>query len=228
MLSTKLFLLLCLLTKYRQTQSRITNEKFFREYLRHVQDVGYSLWSRKSLDARSRLQVRKTLISPSAEFKIFTIFRYRCNPGTQMEGRDTVACTGRLWNGTVPACNGKEFRKYLLKKIFEQISSVEPNKPKLELLVSGSPVKNVKVGDVVKASCQSRGGNPVPEVGLLLDDEPYSAATQAFREFSSHFTFLATTEFNGKTIKCITRNKIGTTSAEKILTILSKIEKMRS
>jgi len=131
------------------------------------------------------------------------VYKYRCNPGTQMEGRDTVACTGRLWNGTVPACN------------------VEPNKPKLELLVSGSPVKNVKVGDVVKASCQSRGGNPVPEVGLLLDDEPYSAATQAFREFSSHFTFLATTEFNGKTIKCITRNKIGTTSAEKILTILS-------
>ena len=27
-----------------------------------------------------------------------------------MEGRNTVACTGRFWNGSVPSCNGKSFQ----------------------------------------------------------------------------------------------------------------------
>merc|ERR1711936_525891 len=68
------------------------------------------------------------------------VYKYRCNPGAQLEGHDTVACTGRFWNGSMPTCN------------------VEPSPPKLELLVAGSPVEDVKVGDWVVVSCQARGG----------------------------------------------------------------------
>ena len=36
--------------------------------------------------------------------------RYRCNQEAEMEGRDTVACTGTQWNGSVPSCNGEGYR----------------------------------------------------------------------------------------------------------------------
>ena len=36
--------------------------------------------------------------------------RYRCNQEAEMEGRDTVACTGTQWNGSVPSCNGEQYR----------------------------------------------------------------------------------------------------------------------
>lgn len=89
-------------------------------------------------------------------------------------------------------------------------------------MVGGSPVANVKLGDFVKVTCRARGGNPVPDVGLLLDGEHHSGAGHKFRQFRNSFTFVASEEFNGRTVGCIVRNKMGQTFTEKTITVLSK------
>jgi len=134
------------------------------------------------------------------------VYKYRCNPGTEMEGRDTVACTGRFWNGSMPTCN------------------VEPSPPKLELLVAGSSVEDVKVGDWVVVSCQARGGNPIPDIDLKMDDDSFSAKDTM--QFKNTFTFQATEDMNGKTVQCSASNKMGDSEAEKTLTILSPPTKL--
>jgi len=129
------------------------------------------------------------------------VFKYRCNPGTVMEGRNTVACTGRFWNGSVPSCN------------------VGPSKPKLEFKVAGVPVENVKAGDWVEVSCRARGGNPLPDIRLTMDNEVKSSVE--FMQFKNSFAFLATTDYDGKMVECDAVNKISQENAESRITVLS-------
>ena len=102
--------------------------------------------------------------------------------------------------------------------------SVEPSPPKLELLVAGSSVEDVKVGDWVVVSCQARGGNPIPDIDLIMDDGSFSAKDT--KQFKNTFTFQATEEMNGRTVQCTASNKMGESKAEKTLTILSKFCKI--
>ena len=102
--------------------------------------------------------------------------------------------------------------------------SVEPSPPKLELLVAGSSVEDVKVGDWVVVSCQARGGNPIPDIDLKMDDDSFSAKDTM--QFKNTFTFQATEDMNGKTVQCSASNKMGDSEAEKTLTILSKFCKI--
>jgi len=129
------------------------------------------------------------------------VYKYRCNKGTEMEGRDTLACTGLHWNGSLPSCN------------------VAPSPPKMEFLVSGQPVEEVKAGDWVLVSCQARGGNPVPDIGLMLDNKPHTS--KDFRQFKNTFTFLASEDMDNKNIQCTASNKMGQSKVERILTVLS-------
>ena len=77
------------------------------------------------------------------------------------------------------------------------INIVAPSPPKMEFLVSGQPVEEVKAGDWVLVSCQARGGNPVPDSGLRLDN---------------------------KNIQCTASNKMGQSKVERILTVLSRFK----
>jgi len=127
------------------------------------------------------------------------VYKYRCNHGVEMDGSNTLVCDGEKWNGTVPDCN------------------VEPNEPDLEVIVSGSVVKTVKPGDWVLVTCQSRGGHPVPDIGITMDGLP--SGSKDFRNFRNSFTFMATEKDDGKKILCTTVNKVGTSEASAILQV---------
>jgi len=129
------------------------------------------------------------------------VYKYRCNPGAEMEGEDTVACTGLEWNGSLPHCN------------------VVPSQPSLELIVKGNVVSQVRERDWVLVTCQGRGGNPLPEIGLMLDGKTH--ATKDFREWSNSFTFIASASDNGKKIECTAANKVGSVSSVTELNVLS-------
>ena len=81
-------------------------------------------------------------------------------------------------------------------------------------------MEDVKVGDWVVVSCQARGGNPIPDIDLKMDDDSFSAKDTM--QFKNTFTFQATEDMNGKTVQCSASNKMGDSEAEKTLTILSK------
>ena len=102
------------------------------------------------------------------------------------------------------------------------ILTVGPSPPKLELLVAGAAVEEVRAGEWVLASCQARGGNPVPDIGLLMAGQP--AASKDFRQFKNTFNFQAGEELHGQTIACTASNKISQARAERVLTVLSKLE----
>ena len=104
------------------------------------------------------------------------------------------------------------------------ILTVGPSPPKLELLVAGAAVEEVRAGEWVLASCQARGGNPVPDIGLLMAGQP--AASKDFRQFKNTFNFQAGEELHGQTIACTASNKISQARAEKVLTVLSKLEQI--
>ena len=91
----------------------------------------------------------------------------------------------------------------------------------MEFLVSGQPVEEVKAGDWVLVSCQARGGNPVPDIGLMLDNKPHTS--KDFRQFKNTFTFLASEDMNNKNIQCTASNKMGQSKVERILTVLSRL-----
>jgi len=129
------------------------------------------------------------------------VFKYRCNPGAQMEGGDTVACTGLEWTGSVPQCN------------------LMPSQPSLELIVRGNVVSQVRHNDWVLVSCQGRGGHPPPEIGLRFDGKPF--ATKDFRVWRNTFTFIAKSSDNGKKIECTAANKVGNASSVSELIVLS-------
>ena len=130
------------------------------------------------------------------------VFKYRCNPGAEMEGGDTVACTGQEWTGSVPQCN------------------VLPSQPSLELIVRGNVVSQVRHNDWVLVSCQGRGGHPPPEIGLRFDGKPF--ATKDFRVWRNTFTFIAKSSDNGKKIECTAANKVGNASSVSELIVLSE------
>eukprot|EP00092_Neocalanus_flemingeri_P036076 GFUD01039280.1.p1 GENE.GFUD01039280.1~~GFUD01039280.1.p1 ORF type:complete len:715 (+),score=216.36 GFUD01039280.1:47-2146(+) len=127
------------------------------------------------------------------------VYKYRCNLGGEMEGSNTLVCDGKNWNGTVPDCN------------------VGPSEPELQVIVSGNVVTNVKPGDWVLVTCQAKGGNPLPDIGLTLDGVP--AGSKDFRNFKNSFTFTASEKDDGKRIVCTAVNKIGTSAASTILQV---------
>ena len=130
------------------------------------------------------------------------VFKYRCNPGAEMEGGDTVACTGQEWTGSVPQCN------------------VMPSQPSLELIVRGNVVSQVRHNDWVLVSCQGRGGHPPPEIGLRFDGKPF--ATKDFRVWRNTFTFIAKSSDHGKKIECTATNKVGSANSVSELNVLSE------
>ena len=135
-----------------------------------------------------------------------------------MEGRDTLACTGLHWNGSLPSCNGKS--QNILKCPSLNHYLVAPSPPKMEFLVAGQPVEEVRAGDWVLVSCQARGGNPVPDIGLMMDNKPQTS--KDFRQFKNTFTFLASEDMDTKNIQCTASNKMGQSKVESILTVLSR------
>ena len=148
-------------------------------------------------------------------------FRYRCNPGVVMDGRNTLVCDGDKWNGTVPDCNGELY--FFLKEPIGYINTtVEPNEPELEVIVSGNVVTTVKPGDWVLVTCQARGGHPVADIGITMDGLP--AGSKDVKNFKNSFTFTATEQDNEKNILCTAVNKVGTSAASIILHVLSKFD----
>ena len=91
----------------------------------------------------------------------------------------------------------------------------------MEFLVDGQSVDEVRAGDWVLVSCQARGGNPVPDIGLMLDNKPHTS--KDFRQFKNTFTFLASEDMNNKNIQCTASNKMGQSKVERILTVLSRL-----
>ena len=87
--------------------------------------------------------------------------------------------------------------------------------------MAGVPVENVKVGDWVEVSCRARGGNPLPDIRLTMDNEVKSSVE--FMQFKNSFTFLATTDYDGKMVACDAVNKISQENAEGRITVLSKL-----
>ncbi len=90
----------------------------------------------------------------------------------------------------------------------------------MEFLVAGQPVEEVRAGDWVLVSCQARGGNPVPDIGLMMDNKPQTS--KDFRQFKNTFTFLASEDMDTKNIQCTASNKMGQSKVESILTVLSR------
>eukprot|EP00092_Neocalanus_flemingeri_P042270 GFUD01046141.1.p1 GENE.GFUD01046141.1~~GFUD01046141.1.p1 ORF type:complete len:652 (+),score=183.46 GFUD01046141.1:49-1956(+) len=127
------------------------------------------------------------------------VYKYRCNNVGEMEGSNTLVCDGEKWNGTVPDCN------------------VGPSEPELELIVSGNVVTNVKADDVVLVTCQTKGGHPIPDIGLTLEGEP--SGSEEFKKFNNSFTFTAAEEDDGKRILCTASNKVGTSISSAILRV---------
>ena len=76
----------------------------------------------------------------------------------------------------------------------------------------------------MEVSCQARGGNPIPDINLMMDDGSFFAKDT--KQFKNTFSFQATEETNGKTVQCTASNKMGESKAEKTLTILSKFCKI--
>ena len=79
----------------------------------------------------------------------------------------------------------------------------------------------MRLGDWVLVSCQARGGNPVPDIGLMLDNKPHTS--KDFRQFKNTFTLLAAEEINNKVVQCTASNKMGQSKVERILTVLSRL-----
>jgi len=129
------------------------------------------------------------------------VYKYRCNSGIEMEGTNTVVCTGETWNGSVPHCN------------------VAPNEPELSVIVSGVPVTTVQPGDWAMVTCQARGGHPVPDVGITMDGRP--SGSKDFRNLRNSFTFTVSEKDDGKMIACTAVNKMGASSSSVILTVIA-------
>ena len=128
------------------------------------------------------------------------VYKYRCNPGAEMEGEDTVACTGKEWNGSVPSCN------------------LSPSQPSLQLEVKGNVVSQVREGDWVLVTCQARGGHPIPQIGLFFDGK----AIKDFKEWKNIFAFDASAAHNGKKVECRAVNKVGSANSVAELKVLSE------
>ena len=135
-----------------------------------------------------------------------------------MDGMNTIVCDGDKWNGTVPDCNGELY--FFLKEPIGYINTtVEPNEPELEVIVSGSVVTTVKPGDWVLVTCQARGGHPVPDIGITMGGVP--SGSKDFRNFRNSFTFTATEKDDGKKILCTAVNKVGSSEASNIIQVHS-------
>ena len=97
---------------------------------------------------------------------------------------------------------------------------VQPDEPKLEVIVSGKHKEVLKPDDWVLVTCQARGGHPIPEVGITMDGIP--AGSKDFRNFKNSFTFKASEKDDGKIILCTAVNKAGASAASIILKVHSK------
>lgn len=114
------------------------------------------------------------------------VYKYRCDEEAKMFGNNMVYCNGNNWNGTIPTC------------------LAAPKPPAMETTVNGEVREKFKLGESVTVTCQSQGGNPVPEITIIKDGNIVAEANH----FRNTFTFVAAAEHHDKEIQCLAENSV--------------------